>query len=79
MIEGAFMQEHQIESFTCLKCSSRTAETGSIRTTGSGLSRFLNLQNQKYNALSCTECGFTEFYRETGGSKLASVFDILSN
>lgn len=66
------------QNFTCGKCKSGQFKTGAIRTTGSGLSRFLNLQNQKYSTVSCKNCGFTELYRTDGGGGLGNVLDFLS-
>ena len=34
-------------SYKCSKCGGLEAETGEIRTTGAGFSRYMNLQNQK--------------------------------
>ena len=66
-------------SYQCIKCPSTEATTGEIRTTGSGFSRFLNLQNQKYAALSCADCGYTEFYKQSGGGLAGNIFDELTN
>ncbi len=66
-------------SFSCTKCRGTTCETGEIRTTGSGMSRFLNLQNQKFGFMACKACGYAEFYRLDGRGGLATVLDILSN
>lgn len=66
-------------NYECLKCKHREAETGEIRTTGSGFSRFLNLQNQKFGYLTCANCAYTEFYRMHGGSKGMAFLDIITN
>tara|TARA_B100001167_G_scaffold139582_1_gene88716 strand:+ start:169 stop:291 length:123 start_codon:yes stop_codon:yes gene_type:complete len=40
----------------------------------------MNLQNQKFGYIACTNCGFTEFYRDSGKEKgWKSVLDVLSN
>jgi uncharacterized protein len=65
-------------SYSCDKCSSTTYKTGEIRTTGSGLSRFLNVQNQKYQTVSCDQCGFTELFR-LDGSGFGNVVDFFTN
>lgn len=67
------------QQYSCLKCKGTEYKSGEIRTTGSGLSRFLNLQNQKFATISCSECGYTEVYRLDGGGKIGSILDILSN
>lgn len=65
--------------FSCIKCSGTDYKGGEIRTTGSGISRFLNLQNQKFSTVSCTGCGYTEIYRMDAGGAIGNIFDILSN
>ena len=68
-----------LREFTCDKCGAKTYDAGELRTTGSGISRFLNLQNQKYATIACTECGFTELYRLGGSGAIGNVFDIFTN
>ena len=63
--------------FTCVKCNTTEFKSGEIRTTGSGISRFFNLQNQKFLTASCTNCGYTELFR-VDGSGVGNLFDILS-
>lgn len=46
----------------CPKCGNTVHREELIRTTGDGLSRLLNLQNQRFRARICTACGFTELY-----------------
>ena len=65
--------------YSCIKCSGTSYKAGEIRTTGSGISRFLNLQNQKFATLSCTGCGYTELYRLDASGAIGNIFDILSN
>ena len=64
--------------FSCSKCLGTTFKTGQLRTTGSGLSRFLNIQNQKYATVACESCGFTELYR-LDGSGLGNILDLFTN
>jgi len=65
--------------FSCMKCQGNNYKTGAIRTTGSGISRFLNLQNQKYNTVSCEACGYTEIYRTDGGGVAGNILDLFTN
>lgn len=64
--------------FECAKCHSHESETGQLRTTGSGLSRFFNIQNQKYTTVSCTKCGYTELYK-LDGSGVGNLVDFFTN
>jgi predicted nucleic-acid-binding Zn-ribbon protein len=68
-----------LKEYSCDKCGVKTYKSGELRTTGSGVSRFFNLQNQKYTTIACTECGFTEMYRMDGGGKAGNILDILTN
>ncbi len=66
------------QAYSCAKCGGIQYTTGEIRTTGSGLSRFLNIQNQKYATISCQACGYTELYRRDG-SGFGNVLDFFTN
>ena len=66
------------QGWTCVKCNSKEYKNGELRTTGSGISRFLNLQNQKYVTVTCDGCGYTELYR-ADGSGIGNIFDIFTN
>ena len=66
------------QQYSSDKCHATEHRTGEIRTTGSGLSRFLNLQNQKFTAISCSKCGFTELFRTDSGGALGNILDVLS-
>lgn len=68
-----------LREYSCDKCGAKTYQSGELRTTGSGISRFLNLQNQKYATVACTECGFTELYRVDGSGMIGNAFDIFTN
>ncbi|MFL2665432.1 MAG: zinc ribbon domain-containing protein [Dehalococcoidia bacterium] len=68
-----------IMEYKCLKCDSREYVEGKIRTTGSGLSRFLNLQNNLFITISCSKCGFTELYKGKKSGKLGTVVDLFTN
>lgn len=66
------------KSFTCPKCGGKKAEVDNIRTTGSGFTRFFNIQNRKFLAVSCTHCGFTELYRAGATSGASNILDFIT-
>ena len=49
-------EPENITQYSCPKCVNNTYETGEIRTTGSGISRFLDIQNQKFAHITCDKC-----------------------
>lgn len=65
--------------YACAKCQHTEFETAEIRTTGAGFSRFMNLQNQKFAAITCASCAYTELYRMHRGGRAAAVLDVLTN
>jgi predicted nucleic-acid-binding Zn-ribbon protein len=55
--------EKELESrFVCAKCRSTGAEVKSLAMSGTGLSKLLDIQHNRYVFASCTNCGFTEVY-----------------
>ena len=66
------------QQYSCTKCEGTDYRAGELRTTGSGLSRFLNIQNQKYATVACTECGYTDLYR-LDGSGIGNIIDFFTN
>ncbi|WP_049947715.1 zinc ribbon domain-containing protein [Candidatus Halobonum tyrrellensis] len=60
----------------CPKCGHTDAEVGKMSTTGGGLSKMFDIQTNSFRVVSCTNCGYSELYRDTGstGSDLVDVF-----
>ena len=68
------------QQWSCTKCGEQEADTGAIRTTGDGASRYFNLQNHKFEYVSCKNCGYTDFFRPTDqGAGWRNVLDLFSN
>lgn len=67
------------KSFVCPKCGNRKAETDQIRTTGAGFTRYFNIQNRRFTAVSCSNCGYTELYRGGRAGGASNVLDFLTN
>jgi len=66
--------------FTCPKCGSKGAKVERIASTGTGLSKFIDLQHMRHLGVSCLRCGFTEFYDLSvieGSDTLGDILDIL--
>jgi predicted nucleic-acid-binding Zn-ribbon protein/peroxiredoxin len=55
------------ERFACSRCSYDECERCEIATAGGFLSRIFNVQHNKFVAVSCRACGFTELYKRTTG------------
>ena len=60
------------------KCDVSNFSEDTVTMTGKSWSRFMNIQNRKFTAISCSECNYTEFYK--GESKgWENVIDFLGN
>lgn len=57
------LSEHVSGETGCPKCGHTEAEVDDIPTTGSGFSRLFDIQNRRFKTVSCTRCGYTEFYK----------------
>ncbi|WP_050033073.1 zinc ribbon domain-containing protein [Halorubrum halophilum] len=52
----------------CPKCGGEETETDEIATSGTGLTKMLDVQNRQFTVVSCADCGYSELYkgRSTG-------------
>ena len=66
------------KEYKCPKCGCTSYEKDTISTTGSGLSKFIDVQNRKFTAISCTNCKYTEFYKGNDMGVLSQFLDFLS-
>lgn len=66
------------KSYKCPKCGNTSYERDKIRTTGGGLSKIFDVQNKRFIAIICTDCGYTEFYKEGNSGTLSNIFDFLT-
>jgi predicted nucleic-acid-binding Zn-ribbon protein len=50
------------QEFVCARCENRGAHVERLAMSGTGFSRFLEIQKYRYAFVSCTNCGYTEVY-----------------
>jgi len=67
------------KQFSCTKCGNWDYEEDEIRTTGSGLSRFFDIQNRRFITISCKRCGYTEMYKAGRGSTAGQILDFFTS
>jgi hypothetical protein len=58
----------------CPKCGHEDTDVDTVATTGAGLTRFFDLQNRQFQAVSCTNCGYTELYRSRDADLVVDLF-----
>lgn len=66
--------------FVCTKCRSRGGHVKRFAATGTGLSRIFDIQHNKFVAVSCAKCGYTELFNPQileGKSVGTDILDLL--
>ncbi|WP_226576635.1 zinc ribbon domain-containing protein [Halobacillus litoralis] len=58
----------------CIKCGSTDAGEKDVAMTGSGLSKMLDVQSNKFTVVFCKNCGYSEFYNKEA-SKAGNILD----
>lgn len=58
----------------CPKCGHEETVTDEISTTGSGLSKFFDIQNRRFTVVSCESCGYSELYRGRSSGDIVDIF-----
>ena len=48
--------------FVCPRCEQRGAHVERLAMSGTGISRFLDIQTYRYAFVSCNNCGYTEVF-----------------
>ncbi len=68
------------DGFVCAKCGSKEATVARFAATGTGLSKFIDIQHKQFITISCTTCGYTEIYNSDileGKRYLGSIIDVI--
>lgn len=67
-----------MSDYACVKCSGTGYRRDEMRAEGGFWSAAFDVSTNRFAAVSCTSCGYTELYRTdlSGGSKL---FDFLTS
>lgn len=58
----------------CIKCGSTNASTDEVAMTGTGLSKLFDVQHNQFIAVTCDQCGYSEFYKKDS-STASNVLD----
>ena len=64
-------------AYSCAKCANPTYTAEEVRTAGK-YSRFFDVQNKKFTAVTCDNCGYTDFYRADGG-RAGNILDFFTS
>jgi predicted nucleic-acid-binding Zn-ribbon protein len=74
------IEERLGQAFVCSKCRQHGANVEKLAMSGTGFSRFFDIQPYRYAFVSCTRCGYTETYNLKtleGNDDVGHILDIL--
>ena len=67
--------------FTCAKCRHKSATTKRFAAPGTGISRFLDLQHNRFLAVVCNHCGHVDLFDlkvlEGKGDMAMNILDVI--
>lgn len=64
-----------MEEKGCFKCGSMNADQKEVAMSGTGLSRFFDVQHNHFIVVYCKDCGYSEFYNKAS-SKSGNFVDL---
>ena len=67
---------YQRIQYVCPKCVNQHFEADRFKATGGAFAKLFDVQNKRFSTVTCTQCGFTELYRQVG-DKGMDILDFL--
>ena len=64
--------------YVCPKCGNRSYESDQFQATGGNFAKLFDIQNKKFVTVTCTNCGYTELYKDVNDSGM-DFLDFLMN
>ena len=74
------VDEKLAQRFVCCKCNNKGGLAKRIAATGTGISKLFDIQHNKFIAISCHRCGYTEFFNPAileGHSRIGDILDVV--
>lgn len=65
--------------YKCLKCGNKKYKVEQRALTGTGASRFMNIQRHLYYMVICDKCGYVEMYEKERAGKAAQLLDFFTS
>lgn len=56
------IEDHLAQEFVCQHCKHQGARVERLSMSGTGISRFMDIQPYRYAFVSCNNCGYTEVF-----------------
>ena len=64
--------------YVCPKCGNTHYVSDQFQATGGNFAKIFDIQNKKFTTISCTNCGYTELYKNINDGGM-DILDFLLN
>lgn len=68
----------QKQPYLCPKCGNHHYENDQMQATGGNFAKLFDVQNKRFITITCTNCGYTEFFKQQGNTGM-DILDFLTN
>jgi len=62
--------------YICPKCGNQRYDHDQFQATGGNFAKIFDVQNKKFITISCTNCGYSELYKQKGDTGM-DILDFL--
>jgi len=66
------------KQYVCPKCGNTHFTQDQMQATGGNFAKIFDVQNKKFITITCTKCGYTEFFKEETSDGM-NILDFLLN
>ena len=66
------------KQYVCPKCGCQSYESDQFQATGGNFAKIFDIQNKRFITISCTNCGYTELYKNINDQGM-DILDFLLN
>lgn len=66
------------KQYICAKCGNTSYEADRFQATGGNFAKIFDIQNKRFTTITCTECGYTELYKDVEDTGM-NILDFLLN
>ena len=66
------------KQYICPKCGCQNYESDQFQATGGNFAKIFDIQNKRFITISCTNCGYTELYKNINDGGM-DILDFLLN
>jgi len=67
------------KQYVCVKCGNTHYEADQFQATGGNFAKLFDVQNKRFTTITCTQCGYTELYKNVDEDGMDILDFLLGN